>query len=143
MHKPPRFSEADVIQVHQLFAQVVPQFSAFTFRLEGLMLLPTSVAILGYCNDTFGQLIQALNTGLAAIDLPDDKQYVSDTVFFGNMTVCRFTQTPSQTFQAQLQIMEHQFIGEMPITEIHLVTCNSICSDKKRRTIARFALAQS
>lgn len=141
MHKPPRFSEADVIQVNELFTQTVPQFPAFTFRLEGLLLLPTSVAIVGYCNNTLGKLIAALNTGLVAIGLPDDKQYVSDTVFFGNMTICRFTQTPSQEFLAQVQTMEHQFIGEMPITEIQLVTCNSVCSDKNRRSIAKFALA--
>jgi 2'-5' RNA ligase len=81
MHKPPRFSEDDIIKVNQLFSEIIPKFPSFTFNLQGIIQFPTSISLLGYCDEKLRNLIQALDKGLNQIGLPDDKNYLSDTVF--------------------------------------------------------------
>ena len=82
MHQPPRFTAADAQAVHQQFQHIIPTFPGFSMQLTGVMQLPTSVALLAYSSRILGDLIQALDRGLAEIGLPDDKQYISNTVFF-------------------------------------------------------------
>lgn len=132
MHHPPRYTQADVAQVRTLFAQIVPLFPPFTFSLEGAIVFPTSISLIAYCGETLRKLVQALDQGLREIGLPDDKQYISDTVFFGNMTVCRFTQPPSREFLDRVNDLSALHLGTIPVTQLHLVTCNCVCS---RRTL--------
>jgi 2'-5' RNA ligase len=140
MHKPPRFNHDDIVKVDRLFKQIIPQFTSFNFRLHGLVLFPTSVSLIGYCNETFSELIQMLDSGLKKIGLPDDKKYISDTVFFGNITFCRFTQKPSLDFENKVKELEDIYIGEIPVSEIKLVTCNAVCHPKSRKIIADYQL---
>ncbi len=140
MHKPPRFTDSDIVKVNKLFNQIIPKFKSFNFHLEGLLLFPTSVSLIGYCNETFRELIQALDNGLKDIGLPDDKKYISDSVFFGNITFCRFTQKPSLDFENKVKELENVGIGEIPVSEINLVTCNAVCHSKSRKIIASYKL---
>jgi hypothetical protein len=84
--------------------------------------------------------VQALDDGLKEIELTDDKKYISDTVFFGNMTLCRFTQAPSLLFQDKVRELEDIYIGEMRVSEINLVTCNAVCHPKTRKIIGTYKL---
>ncbi|NJR75532.1 MAG: hypothetical protein HC773_21685 [Scytonema sp. CRU_2_7] len=81
VHNPPLFKNKDVVKVHELFTQITPKFQSFTFHFEGLILFPTSVSLVGYCDETLGKLVQALDLGLKEIGVPDNKKYISDTVF--------------------------------------------------------------
>ncbi|NMG23049.1 hypothetical protein, partial [Brasilonema bromeliae] len=71
VHNPPLFKNEDVVKVHELFTQIVPNFKSFTFSLEGLILFPTSVSLVGYCDETLRKLVQALDLGLREIGVPD------------------------------------------------------------------------
>ncbi|KAB8318595.1 hypothetical protein SD81_015335 [Tolypothrix campylonemoides VB511288] len=142
IHNPSLFNEEDVVKAHQLFNQIIPTFQSFNFSFEGLILFPTSVALLGYCNDTLRKLVQTLDFGLREIGVPDNKKYISDTIFFGNMTLCRFTHEPSSSFQNKVKELENIYIGEMPVTEISLITCNAVCHSKTRKVIGTYKLSQ-
>ncbi len=140
IHDPPLFTEGDVAKVHQLFGQIIPQFPAFTFTWEDLTLFPTSIALIGYCNQTLQQLVQALDAGLREIGVPDNKTYFSDTVFWGNLTVCRLRYPPTALLRQRVKELEAIQIGEMSVTQIHLVTCNSVCHPKTRKIIGTYPL---
>lgn len=143
INTPPLFTDADAVKVNQLFTEIIPQFSSFTFTFEDVILFPTSVAVIGYCNETLKHLIQALDSGLKEIGVPDNKTYFSDTLFFGNLTVCRLTHEPSLAFRHQVKELENIQIGEMPVTHIHLITCNSVCSPKTRKIVGTYQLLPS
>lgn len=140
MHKPQRFTEDDAQKVNNLFKDIVPRFPSFKFNFEGLVLFPTSFSLIGYCDETLRELVHALDNGLKEIGLADDKKCISDTVFFGNMTLCRFTQAPSLLFQDKVRELESIYIGEINVSEINLVTCNVVCHPKSRRIIGAYKL---
>jgi 2'-5' RNA ligase len=140
INNPPLFDEDDVAKAHQVFEQIIPQFPSFTLNWEDLTLFPTSVALIGYCNQTLQQLIQALDTGLTEIGIPDNKTYFSNTIFWGNLTVCRLRHPPGAAFRQRVKELETIQLGEMPVTHIHLVTCNAVCHPKTRKIIGTYPL---
>jgi 2'-5' RNA ligase len=127
VNDPPRFTEADIHGVDQLFKTIIPQHETFSISLEELVPFATSVALIGYPDERFQRLIQALDTGLREIGLPDDKKYVSNTLFFGNITICRFTHPPSPAFFKGVERLTYRFKAELPVQTIKLITCNAIC----------------
>ncbi|MBD2773043.1 hypothetical protein [Iningainema tapete] len=141
VHKPPLFDESDVVKVNQLFAELIPTFRFLTFTFEDLILFPTSVSLIGYCNEALKDLVLALDSGLREIGVPDNKKYFSDTIFFGNITLCRFTHAPSISFQNKVKDLEKIYIGATHIKTVHLITCNSICSHKTRKIIGTYQLS--
>ncbi|MGH8002418.1 MAG: 2'-5' RNA ligase family protein, partial [Brasilonema sp.] len=141
-HNPPLFQNEDVVKVHELFTQIIPKFQSFTFHLEGLILFPTSVSLVGYCDETLRKLVQALDLGLKEIGVPDNKKYISDTIFFGNMTLCRLTHEPSSSFQNKVKELESIYIGEMRVTEISLIICNAVCHPKTKKVIGTYKLSE-
>ncbi len=143
VNSPPLFNNEDVDKVDNLFAQIFPKFETFNFTLQGLVLFPTSVSLIGYCHETLKELVQTLDFGLKDIGVPDNKKYISDTIFFGNITLCRFTQNPNSSFKNKLQELENIYIGEMPVSEVSLITCNSVCNPKTRKIIATYKLRET
>ena len=138
IHDPPRFNDNDVRSVEELFANIVPKHSPFDFKLQGSVLFPTSLAIIGYSDRSFGDLIHDLDQGLRRIGLPDDKHYASDSIFFGNVTVCRLTDTPSQGFLEQVRAFREREFGQFTVKCIDLVSCNAVYTS--RRIWRRFPL---
>jgi 2'-5' RNA ligase len=141
VYKPPLFNESDVVKVSQLFTEIVPAFKFLTFTFEDLILFPTSVSLIGYCNEALRNLVLALDSGLRKISVPDNKKYFSDTVFFGNITLCRLTHEPSLSFQNKVKDLENIYIGAADVQTIHLITCNSVCSTKTRKIIGTYQLS--
>ncbi|NJM70483.1 MAG: hypothetical protein HC862_09750, partial [Scytonema sp. RU_4_4] len=86
--------------------------------------------------------VQALDLGLREIGVPDNKKYISDTVFFGNMTLCRLTHEPSPLFQKKVKELESIYIGEMRLTEISLIICNAVCHPKTKKVISTYKLSK-
>jgi len=143
IHKPPLFSSQDVNKVKALYQEIIPKFSSFKFSLQGLVNFPTSVNLIGYCDETLKKLVKALDTGLKQIGVPDDKKYFSNSVFFGNITVCRFTHQPSKSFIKKVKELENILIGELEINKINLITCNVVCIPKTRKVIGTYHLNNS
>lgn len=137
---PPRFTDADVQKADRLFTELIPQHPMFSYALAELAAFTTSVSLIGYCDERLRTLVQALDAGLRAIGLPDDKELISRTVFFGNITLCRYARPPSERFLAAVQRLANADQGELPAQRIHLIACNAVCAPDTRTLINAYEL---
>jgi len=138
IHKPPLFTEEDIARVDKVFKEIIPQFPPISYYLEDLLLMPTSVSLMGYTMNILKKLVKTLDRGMNKIGVPDDKKYFSDEVFFGNVTLCRFTHRPSTPFVNKVQELKNINIGEVKIVEANLITCNAVCHPKTRKVISTY-----
>lgn len=140
IHKPPLYTEQDIIKVREVFKKVIPRHQAFSFELCGLLELPTSISIRGYCDERLLTLVQELRRALVDVGVPDDKKYASDDVFFGASTVCRFTNKPDDSFFQQVSVLKQIEIGKQEVQEVLLITTNAVCHPQKTTVIDRYTL---
>lgn len=140
INDPPTFTEADVQKVATMMQTIVPQSAAFLFALEGVVQFPTSVSVMGYCDERLQSLVWSLDDNLRKIGIPDNKKYFSDSIFFGNVSVCRFLREPGVAFKAKLKELSATMIGEMLAKEVSLITCNSVCHPNSLRAVGTYSL---
>ena len=140
IHDPPLFEDADIQKVDRIFTQIFPKHRSFSFFLEEVVLFPTSVSLIGYCDERLKHLVRDLDTGLKRIGIPDNKKYISDSVFFGNITLCRLVRPPSSAFQRRLEELSCNSIASIDVKEIHLVVCNSVCARDSQRIVNSYKL---
>lgn len=140
INKPPLFTESDINKVNQLFNDVIPKFPVFEFKVEDVLNFPTSLSVMAYSDETLQKLILTLDKGLKEIGVPDNKKYLSDSVFWGNITICRFVENPGDQFIAEVKKMRNAKIGKFKVEKINLVTCNAICHPKSRKIINQYEL---
>lgn len=140
IHHPPHFTAADANRVAELFGRLIPPHCSFSVWLEELAPFSTSLALIAYADEQLKKLVQTLDAGLNEIGLPDDKCYLSDQVFFGNVTVCRYIRPPSSRFLQAVEEMAQVYQRELRIEAVHLITCNAVCAPETRRIIAAYNL---
>ncbi|MFH1427170.1 MAG: hypothetical protein ABIG60_01415 [Patescibacteria group bacterium] len=140
VNKPQLFTEDDVRKVNKLFKKIIPKFSTFDFIVEDVLIFPTSLSIMAYTNDVLQKLVLALDKGLQEIGVPDNKKYFSDSVFWGNITICRFIKNPGTQFINEAKKMRNLKIGKFKVEKINLVTCNAVCHPKSKRIITEYEL---
>jgi hypothetical protein len=136
----PLFDQTDIAKANNLFSEIIPEFPKLRFNFEELILFPTSVSAIGYCDEKFSDLVQNLDQGLKQIGVPDNKKYFSDSIFFANVTLCRFTQQPNSLFRNKLKELERMAISCVEIDRIGLITCNAVCHPHSRIVIATYSL---
>jgi len=100
---PPSFTAEDIVKVNKLFSELIPQYPSFEFQVEDVVLFPTSISVMAYSDDTLQKLVLALDQGLKEIGFPDNKKYFSNSIFWGNITLCRFTKNPSEKFVEEVK----------------------------------------
>lgn len=137
---PPLFTENDILKAERAFSKVIPKFNKFYFNLEGLLKLPTSLAIRAYCGKDVKKIVDDLDSTLNKIGLPDNKKYMSKEVFWGNVTFCRFTGQPSKDFLKIVENLKNIKIGKLEVEKIFLITTNSVCYPSKTRVIKTYKL---
>ncbi len=140
VNKPSLFTRKDIDKVQQLFKKIIPQTKSFKFYIEDVLVLPTSISVMAYSNDIFGKLVSSLDEGLKKNGVPDNKKYLSDHVFFGNITICRFVKKPSVQFINKAKKDRNLKIGNFKVKKISLITCNAVCHKKTRKIIAEYKL---
>jgi 2'-5' RNA ligase len=140
IHTPPLFTEADVRKVDRLFAELIPQHPPIPLWLEEVVSLQTSAVLVAYSDVRLRDLVRALDAGLNEIGVPDNKQYVSDDVYFGNVTLCRYTRPPSKEFYDALEGMAHAYKETLKVEDIHLITCNAVCDPVSREVFQSYTL---
>ena len=143
VHNPPSFNDSDVRKVNRLFAELIPQHPSFSFSLEEVVPFQNSVTLIAYADVRLRDLVRKLDAGLNRIGVPDNKQYVSDDVYFGNVTLCRYTRPPSEKFREAVAEMAHRYKGVLEVEVIHLITCNSVCAPASRRILYSYSLRNS
>lgn len=140
IHRPPTFNEEDVDKVKQVFSQTIPSIKSFEFELKGLVRFPTSICLMGYSDDILYELVSSLDNKLTEAGVPDNKEYASDKVFFGNITICRFTSEPSKEFLSKVEELKELSIGKLKVDEVSLIKCNAVCSPINKEVVQTFKL---
>lgn len=138
---PPQFTEEDIHKVADMLTAVVPTLPQFTIQLEQLVRFPTSVAIFGTTHENQRTVIQTLDQELNRIGVPDNKTYGSDTVFFANVTVCRFTHQPSAKFLQAISSLQIS-LESWTVNEITLNTNDAVMSPKSVTIQGRYQLSE-
>ncbi|MFA5076360.1 MAG: hypothetical protein WC480_03005 [Patescibacteria group bacterium] len=138
--RPPTFTAEEVKKVDELFKKIVPNLLSFDFTLEGLMPFATSASLMGYCDERLKDLVIGLDAGLRQIGVPDNKKYFSNEIFFGNISLCRFVHEPSLAFMNKVEAMARISVGNLPIKQISLITCNKVCSQESQKIIGTYNL---
>lgn len=140
INKPKLFNNSDINKANNLFKNVIPKFSSFDFCVEDVLVFPTSLALMAYSDEDLKKLVNDLDKGLKQVGVPDNKKYFSNTVYWGNITFCRFTNKPSTHFINEVNKMRNLVIGSFKVKDINLITCNSVCSPKSRKIIGKYKL---
>lgn len=140
VHKPPLFSESDVLKVNQLFGEIIPTFPVIEFHVEDVLAFPTSISVMAYSNNTLQKLVSTLDKGLQQIGVPDNKKYLSDSVFWGNITLCRFTRNPGNAFMEEVKKMRTIKIGSFNAQKVNLVTGNAVLHPETRKIVSQYTL---
>lgn len=140
IHDPPIFTRQDIEKAKVVFAAVIPKHQSYTYELEDLLLLPTSLSLMGYTDEGLRYLVEELDQALIKNGVPDNKQYFSDSVFFGNITLCRFTRIPSSAFRQKINELQTIKIGAVEVEQIQLITTNAVNHPSFRKIIATYWL---
>lgn len=140
INHPPLFSERDIKKVQNVFRRVIPKHKSFIFELRGLFEVSTSLSVRGYSDETLKYLILNLRKGLERVGVPDNKTYASGEVFFGNVSVVRYTTSPNTAFFKKVKELKDIDIGRFKARTISLITTNSVCHPKKTKIIEDYNL---
>lgn len=143
INNPPLFNEEDIKKVCCVFREIIPRHKRFSINLRGLFETPTSFSIRGYCDDDLHELILDLRKGITAAGVPDNKKYGSDSVFFGNITVCRYTKKPNDNFYEMIKELKNVEVGDLLVDKISLVTMNAVAHPSKTKIIEEFYLGNN
>ena len=141
IHNPPLFNDEDVEKVKHVFKDTVGKFKEFRFEVEDIVLFPTSVSVMAYASVELQKLVLALDKALRGIGVPDNKKYLSDNIFWGNITICRFTKEPSEKLVNTIKSMRTTRIGSFNVEEVDLITCNSVCNPATRKILGKYELS--
>lgn len=140
INNPPSFTQEDVDKASTLFSKLIPKFDSFEFEIEDVILFPTSISVMAYSNKTLYDLVTALDKGLNEIGVPDNKQYFSNSVFWGNITICRFTEKPSNEFVEKVKSLRYSKFGKQRVDKINLVEMNAVLNPRYLKIVADYKL---
>ena len=127
----PTFGPSEVEVAAKVFKRVAANFAPFEFSLEGLLVMPASIAIRAIAEPRFGEFSRAVRNELKMSGVPDDKPYIDDDIVFGNITFCRFTVEPYRQFRQKIDELKGLKLGRLLIDGFALMTTNSICDLRK------------
>ncbi len=124
---PPKFSMDDVHAVSEIIKVLATQFHLFEFEIDGFLKLPTSLALRAYSEPRLKEFVRKFRAELVAAGIPDDKEYISNDVVFGNITICRYSEEPSTEFMQRLAKSEFSIKSKFAVEELALISTNAIC----------------
>lgn len=136
---PPAFDNEHIRVAEAVLGRVIGAHKAFDLQLQGMLKLPTSVSIAGLSDESLPKLVLELRQELLYAGIADDKKYSGDVVF-SNVTVCRYTQTPSDSFIEIVRQHADCFFGMLRVQAVDLIATNAACHPSKTRVLQRFPL---
>jgi len=139
---PPTFNERDIYKIINTVSDVFDKTTTLSFELNGLLRLRTSLAVRAFAEANLLTLCRELRRRLAQAGYPDNKDYVSEDVVFGNITICRYTHEPNPEFVRAFDHLSN-FSGELAVSEVSLISTNAICHPGSTKVWKRFQLGQS
>jgi 2'-5' RNA ligase len=138
---PASFDDATIEHAKTAFGSVIADFEPLHFDLDGLLIMPTSAAVVAYGEEKFFALCCRLRESLIKEGIPDNKEYIRDDVVFGNVTFCRYTEPPTSAFLAELERHRDVKFGAFVVDRIHLLATNSVLSPAYTKRLQEFVLS--
>lgn len=135
---PPHFNEIDIAKAQQLLQNFIPAYEPFVFEFSGILLLPTSLAVIVLITPEYDHFVRAFRQTLISADVPDDKQYFSDEIIFANTTICRYTHEPSQEFLDEVAKHKQTLFGSMNVEEVSLIQTNAGAHPLKTKVLGTY-----
>lgn len=139
INNPPLFSSEDIEKAKFVFENIIPKHRKIKFVLKDLFELPTSLAVCAYSDESYRDLVAELREELVFAGVPDNKKYASD-VIVGNVTVCRYTTTPTDEFIKTVKELKNIEIGELSVDKVFLITTNAVCYPSKTTILGEYPL---
>jgi hypothetical protein len=137
------FGEKEIMAARLAFERVAADFAPFEFSLEGLLVMPASVAIRAIAEPRFAEFSRKIRFELSSLGVADDKPYIDNDVVFGNITFCRYTATPTESFKAKVEKLRRIELGKLVIDSFDLLSTNSICDLRKTTCHQQYLLKAS
>lgn len=139
INDPPHFNSQDETIAASIFSTVVPQHHSFKIYYYRLLVLSTSLALVGTTDPELDNIILDLDDKLATSGVPDDKVLINKQYFFSNICLARFTHTITPEFQQAIQQIS-QLISFSPylVNSVTLLVCNGVF--QKRRILGTWKL---
>lgn len=138
IHEPPLFTEEDIECIRPALRQIAAQYQSFEIDWQGLLALPTSLAIKGLSAEAYGHLVGDLHQALIDVGVPDNKAYASSTIFANIATCCRYTHPPSDRWNEVVQRWKSTSFGVSHIKSFSLVVCNAVVAPASLRVVETF-----
>lgn len=139
-HHPPEFTHEDIKKVRGVLDEIIPKHKKLNFNLKGLFELPTSLGIRAFSDASLTSLVSELREKLQTAGVPDNKTYASNEVVFGNVTVCRYKNSPKNSFQEKVSQLKDVEIGQLRVKNISLITTNPVCHPKWTKILGGYSL---
>jgi len=131
---PPHFNEGDIQKAEKIFAETIPQHKKFNVYFYRLLLFPNNLALIGTTDEELDSIVLDLDNKLTVGGIPDDKVYTNSQYFFSNMTLVRFSTSPSDAFrQKVVELSESLKFTPYQVDSITLLTCNAVLKNKQIR----------
>lgn len=140
LKSPPSFDDSDIEIACDAVRQVVRSHRPIRFELAELAPFSTSVSLIGYCSAALSTLIGDLDRALREAGLSDDKVYASDSIFFGNVTVCRFTRPVSKIEATSVRLWKPNRPIDLTVSNLSVAVFDSVCSRQSRLVAEKFDL---
>lgn len=137
---PPNFNTANIAVVSEAFRERFEKSQPIELEINGLLHLPTSLALRVYSSEALLELTKGLRADLERVGVPDDKKYVNPEVVFGNVTICRYRFAPSKKFIAGADEIAGSYSAKFVVQEACLLTTNSVCHPSMTKIHKRFRL---
>lgn len=131
IHDPPSYTKKDIKTSQLILTKLVPSQSAFPVVLQGVLSLPTSVAVIVLVTPEYDHFTRNLRKEFINAGIPDDKKYFTDEIVFANTTICRYTQKPSQKLLQYIEQIKDTVFYSFPINNVSLLETNAVCHPSK------------
>lgn len=142
INSPPHFTESDITAVQTVLADMTARYEPFSFTLCGLLSMPTSVSVIALIEPRYDAFIRDLRQQLIAAGVPDDKTYFTDEMVFANITICRYTHAPRQSFLAQLATHRDVPLGNFTAADVSVIRTNAGAHPSKTKVFGTYRFRQ-
>lgn len=137
---PPTFDEREIRTAIKVLQEQFKNAPPLHFEICSLLSLPTSMALRAFAQPFLLELTRRTRDALSQAGLPDNKEYVSDDVVFGNITLCRYSSPPSRALLERAKEVLSCFSRTVHFRQVKLITTNAVCHPGRTRTLATFDL---
>lgn len=135
---PPSFTQSDVDKVQKLLNSTIKNFRRIRVFCYGILKLPTSFFIPVYTNKAFNNLVSTLDSELNKVGVPDNKKYISNSIFFSNISTVRYTCNPNAKFFEVLEKNKSLYSEPFYIEEVKLISANIAFSKTSFREFGKY-----